>query len=129
MGLFEWDVMQAHRETYIQWVQPRLEDETFIGYFLCDGDAVIAGASLWLMPWTPDVITGKSVKGMIFNVYTEPDYRRQGLARRLVTTLIDWCKENGIDLVVLHASDEGRPLYESLGFIATNEMNLLLDGS
>ncbi len=64
--------------------------------------------------------------GNIVNVYTEPEFRRRGLARRLVQVALDWCKDNRIDVVILHASDEGRPLYETMGFKAGNEMRFRL---
>jgi hypothetical protein len=41
--------------------------------------------------------------------------------------ILDWCRENGVDTIILHASAEGRSLYESLGFQATNEMRLRLE--
>ncbi len=50
----------------------------------------------------------------------------QGMARRLMDTVLDACRERGIRAVVLHASPDGRPLYESLGFSSTNEMRLML---
>ena len=49
-------------------------------------------------------------------MYTDPEFRRQGIARRLMQTMIDWCRKEGFVRVDLHASDKGRPLYESLGF-------------
>jgi GNAT superfamily N-acetyltransferase len=58
------------------------------------------------------------------NVYTEPAYRRQGLARELMKKVMEWCAREGVETVILHASEEGRPLYERLGFEATNEMRL-----
>ena len=39
-------------------------------------------------------------------------------------TAMEWCAREGVETVILHASDEGRPLYERLGFEATNEMRL-----
>jgi predicted GNAT family acetyltransferase len=63
---------------------------------------------------------------VIINVYTEPEARRQGLARRLMSLMIQWLKEQGFKSVVLHASDAGRHLYEELGFVPTNEMRLCL---
>ena len=42
----------------------------------------------------------------------------------LMRTLIDWCRAEGFNSVNLHASVDGRPLYEQLGFEATNEMRL-----
>lgn len=37
--------------------------------------------------------------------------------------MIDWARNNGIARLVLHASSDGRPLYERLGFEQTNEMH------
>ena len=50
-------------------------------------------------------------------VLTRPEYRRQGLAKRLVQDALVAAKRMGIHTVKLDATDEGRPLYESLGFI------------
>jgi GNAT superfamily N-acetyltransferase len=63
----------------------------------------------------------------VLNVYTEPQHRRQGLARKLMLVVLDWCRANRVRPVILHSSDEGRPLYESLGFRPTSEMRLPLD--
>ena len=59
-------------------------------------------------------------------MYTEPHVRRQGLARRILQIMMDWCRANGFASVSLHASTAARPLYESLGFLPTNEMRLPL---
>jgi len=59
-------------------------------------------------------------------MYTEPEYRRQGLARRLMEAMVAWCRAERMTSVYLHASDDGRALYESLGFTPTNEMRLVL---
>jgi hypothetical protein len=40
---------------------------------------------------------------------------------------LEWCRANRVDVVILHASKEGRHLYESVGFEPTNEMRLVLD--
>ncbi|MFZ3213728.1 MAG: GNAT family N-acetyltransferase, partial [Terriglobales bacterium] len=65
----------------------------------------------------------------ILNVYTYPEYRRQGIARRLMQTMIGWCRQAGFQAVSLHTSDDGRPLHESLGFKPTEEMKLVLRSS
>jgi hypothetical protein len=46
------------------------------------------------------------------------------LARSLVEIILERCKELGFDTVELHASDQGRPIYASMGFAPTNEMRL-----
>ena len=67
----------------------------------------------------------KGRQALVLNVFTEAAWRRRGLARRLMDHLLAWCDEQGVETVVLHASDEGRPLYERLGFVATNEMRFV----
>ncbi len=64
---------------------------------------------------------------MILNVYTEAEFRRQGVARQVMHAILDWIKARGMRSVNLHSSKEGRALYESMGFEPTNEMRLWLD--
>ena len=81
------------------------------------------------MDWPPHMIGPGARRGNILNVYTQPGSRRQGIARRLMEVALDWCRGNGIRAVILHASEDGRALYEKLGFQPTNEMRLLLSRS
>jgi GNAT superfamily N-acetyltransferase len=60
-------------------------------------------------------------------VFTEPDWRRQGVAVRLLQTIIAWARAERLDRLVLHASEAGRLLYTGLGFVGTNEMRLAGD--
>jgi len=53
---------------------------------------------------------------VVYNVYTEPAHRRQGLARRIMDAIHAWCRDEGIASVALNASADGRPLYESMGY-------------
>lgn len=69
---------------------------------------------------------GAGREALVINVYTEPAFRRLGLARRMMEALIEWSKARGIERIALHASPDGRPLYESLGFLNTNELRLPL---
>jgi hypothetical protein len=41
-------------------------------------------------------------------------------------TMVDWCLRAGFARITLHASEDGRHLYESLGFEPSNEMRLKL---
>jgi GNAT superfamily N-acetyltransferase len=87
---------------------------------------VAAGAGINIVPWPGAPHDPTSRRGWIQNVYTEPEFRRRGLARRLVETVVAWCRAEGFYTVSLHASDDGRALYESMGFRDTNEMRLVL---
>lgn len=54
--------------------------------------------------------------GTLFNVYTLPEHRRRGLARKVMQYLIDTARELNLDVIELHATEDGYPLYVSLGF-------------
>jgi len=87
---------------------------------------VIAGCGVIIFEYHSSPFDPHPKRPFVVNMYTEPEYRRHGLARRLMEIMIDWCKQEGFGSVLLHASDEGRRLYESLGFEPTNEMRLKL---
>lgn len=63
--------------------------------------------------------TGK--RAHLMNVYTRPDYRRQGISAGLVECLIGEAKERKVTEISLDATEMGRPLYEKLGFTASTE--------
>jgi ribosomal protein S18 acetylase RimI-like enzyme len=68
----------------------------------------------------PKVVLGR--QGLIVNVYVERDSRRRGIAALLMRRLLADIEVLNLASVVLHASPDGRALYRSLGFAATNEM-------
>ncbi len=107
------------------WLVGRMQTGEYLTWFAVGADGTVAaGLGLWLMDWPPHMIGPGARRGNILNVYTEPQSRRRGLARTLMETALAWCRDNGIRAVILHASSEGRALYESLGFKSTNEMRL-----
>ena len=102
---------------YIAWVAEAPEPP---------GD-VVAGAGIQLRELLPRPDAGRGrlargPQGLIVNVFTDRAWRRRGIAEALMRELMGWCRDNGIESLVLHASPEGRTLYERLGFAATNEM-------
>jgi GNAT superfamily N-acetyltransferase len=108
-----WLLAKMHIGEYLAWLA------------IAPDGSIAAGAGLWLMDWPPHMI-GSGPRGNILNVYTEVEVRRRGLARELMEVAMQWCRLNGVDVVVLHASADGRRLYESMGFAATNEMRIQL---
>lgn len=62
--------------------------------------------------------------GYIWGVYVEPAYRQQGLGEQLTAQAIAYLKSLDCTRIILHASPLGKPLYERLGFVASNEMRL-----
>jgi GNAT superfamily N-acetyltransferase len=90
-------------------------------------DEVVAGAGLIVRAMIPRPGTSGAIEtreAQVVNVYTEPAWRRKGIAALVMRELIDYTRAQRINRVSLHASDDGRPLYELLGFAPTNEMRL-----
>jgi GNAT superfamily N-acetyltransferase len=92
-------------------------------------DNIIGGVGIQLLRALPRPFqSGSDAKvsdgryGVIINVFTEPNWRRRGVAEQLLRRIIDWAQADSIDRIILHASKDGRTLYERLGFVASNEM-------
>jgi GNAT superfamily N-acetyltransferase len=127
IGFENTDTLSDVAEAFGPWVEQKMSAGDYLGWFATTerGD-VVAGLGLWLIEWPPHLIGTSAHRAYILNVYTHPDHRRQGLAKRLTETAIDWCKEHGIDYIFLHASQHGRPIYEALDFKQGSEMRLVL---
>lgn len=108
------------------YLRKAIPDGSFRSWLACDDGRVVAGGAVVISPWPSHAYDLDCRRVMILNVYTEPEYRRRGVARQVMETIIAWCKEQGFARVTLHASESGRHLYESLGFVDSNEMRLNL---
>ena len=127
MGERDTAKLNAMCASFDSWVVERLKSGEYLGWLVeNENKQIVAGAGMWLLPWAPTPSDQSTHRGYVFNVYTQPDYRRRGLARRLMNAILDYCRKQNIHVVSLHASDEGRGLYESLGFKPTNELRLRL---
>jgi GNAT superfamily N-acetyltransferase len=119
------DIMEMAAAEYFS---TALSDGTYRGFLAVDaGNKVIGGGGIVISPWPGALGELRPRRAMILNLYVERERRRSGVALTLMKEMISWCRENGFLSVSLHASDEGRALYERLGFKPTNEMRLDLD--
>jgi ribosomal protein S18 acetylase RimI-like enzyme len=72
------------------------------------------------IPPSPHNTVGK--EAYIMNLVILPEYRRQGIARRLMLHVLEIARAEGIPRVSLHASAAGRTLYEQLGFVVSDDV-------
>jgi GNAT superfamily N-acetyltransferase len=125
MGYSDEVALNTMAEKFRPWLLEHMHSGNYHAWVACaPGGSIAAGAGLWLMDWPPHMIGQSAQRGNILNVYTVANFRRRGLARQLMQAALDWCRENHIDTVILHASPSGRRLYESMGFAPSNEMRL-----
>lgn len=90
-----------------------------------DGDIVAGCASMSFMRIMPTFSHPTGKRAHLMNVYTRSEYRRQGIARKMVNMLIDETWKRGATEISLDATKMGRPLYESLGFTNSTECMVL----
>jgi GNAT superfamily N-acetyltransferase len=120
-------VIQTVKANFIPWVRTRLQDGSYVGWLVEDGERVVAGAGMWLMDFPPHWMDPQPVRAYLLNFYVDPAFRGHGLAFGLLKDTVQEARRRGIKVVSLHASPFGKPLYERNGFEATNEMMLRLD--
>jgi GNAT superfamily N-acetyltransferase len=88
---------------------------------------IVAGAGIQIRKLLPRPLKDHAgirvgPEAIVLNVFTERAWRRRGIGERLMQQVIDWARTHRMARLVLHASPDGRPLYERLGFVPTNEM-------
>lgn len=92
-------------------------DKDCFAFGAYDNEKLVSIALLLLIekPSNPRFVTGRI--GEVLNVYTVPEYRRQGIATKVMQMLMDFAKENALDFVELKATKNGYPLYKKLYFV------------
>ncbi len=110
------------------WLAPRLASGDYFGWIAEDAAGEpVAGLGMMAIDWGPHPLHPRQDKrGYITNVFVEPHLRGAGVARALMAKATEEGRRRGLDLMVLHASTMGRPLYEQLGWQAGSEMTLSL---
>lgn len=118
----------AHSDLEFEpWVRERLADGRYTGLLLEDNGRVVAGAGIFFADFPPHWMDPQPLRAYVLNVYTVPEDRGKGYAKRLMQAVTEECTQRGVPTLVLHASPLGRPVYERLGFRPTDEMMLRLD--
>jgi ribosomal protein S18 acetylase RimI-like enzyme len=112
------------------WFADALVRGRYLGWLIAPADrpkTVAAGAGMLLQDMPPGPRDVGTTRAYILNVYTEPEHRGRGLATIATRAALDEARRRRIRIVTLHASDEGRAIYDRLGFEGTSEMRLLLE--
>lgn len=88
-------------------------------------ECVIGCATLCYMELMPTFSHPTGKRAHLMNVYTNSQYRRKGIAYKMIEMLLKEARERGVTEISLDATDLGRPLYEKLGFVESEECMVL----
>lgn len=118
------DMSEVEIQSY-DYYKKALSDGTHTAYLVFDGDRFVGAGGISYFRVMPTYHNTSGRKAYIMNMYTNPGYRRKGIACKTLELLVADAKEKGITAISLEATDMGRALYEKYGFVKMNhEMEL-----
>ena len=118
------DMSKVEEESFAYYKQA-LENGAHIAYLVYDNETFIGAVGVSFYQVMPTYHNSTGRKAYIMNMYTAPEYRRQGIALHTLDLLVNEAKEQGVSQIALEATDMGRPLYERYGFVKMeDEMEL-----
>lgn len=93
-----------------------MEDGTFVSWLATDGEKIIGTCGMSFVEKPPYFGCPSGRIGLLSSMFTNPDYRRKGIARELLSRVINEAKEYGCGTVQITASDMGVKLYTEYVF-------------
>lgn len=106
------DLEPALRDYYSR----HMADGTFVSWLAVDGDKIVGTSGMSFIEKPPYFGCPKGKIGLLSSMFTSIDYRRQGIAKELLSRVVNEAKEYGCSSVQITASDMGVSLYTDFGF-------------
>ncbi|HZX68216.1 MAG TPA: GNAT family N-acetyltransferase [Candidatus Elarobacter sp.] len=122
----DWDEEPMARQIPIwtAWFHDAVADGRYRSWIAEEHGAAIASGSLLVYSAIPRPGSASDQEGRVQSVYVAPDARRRGIALALMRAIIADARATPLIRLVLHPSDEARPLYAALGFVELDEMGM-----
>jgi GNAT superfamily N-acetyltransferase len=120
------DALTTMSDHFRPWVERMMAAGKYVGWVVEDDGQPVASAGFFELEWPPHPFDpAGEARGYLLNFWVEPSHRRRGLAKGLVKLAVAESRRRGLRVTTLHASEAGRPVYESLGFRRGGEMMLI----
>ncbi len=120
----EVDMAEVREQSY-QYYKESIRSGSHVAYLVFDGEEFVGAGGVSFFRVMPTFHNPSGEKAYIMNMYTKPEYRRQGIAMKTLDLLVLEAKKKGIYAISLEATVAGRPLYEKYGFVSMkDEMEL-----
>ena len=106
------DLQSALKDYYNR----HLADGTFVSWLAMDGNVIIGTSGMSFVEKPPYFGCPTGRLGLLSSMYTNPNYRRMGIANELLNRVIEEARAYGCGAVHITASDMGVKLYTAYGF-------------
>lgn len=110
------DLRPALREYY----QRHMADDTFVSWLALDSGKIIGTSGMSIVEKPPYFGCPSGRIGLLSSMFTDKAYRRQGIAKELLSRVVNEARERGCGTVQITASDMGVLLYTNFGFTKNN---------
>ena len=110
------DLRPALKDYY----QRHMDDDTFVSWLAVDNDKIIGTSGMSIVEKPPYFGCPSGKIGLLSSMFTDKSYRRQGIAKELLSRVVNEAKERGCGTVQITASDMGVLLYKNFGFTHNN---------
>lgn len=107
------DLRPALLDYYIR----HMKDGTFVAWLAVDDDRIVGTSGMSFVEKPPYFGCPSGRMGLLSSMYTDPRYRRRGIATELLRKVVDEAKAYGCGTVQITASDMGVKLYDAFGFV------------
>ena len=97
-----------------------MADGTFVSWLAMDGDRIVGTSGMSFVEKPPYFGCPNGRIGLLSSMFTDPDYRRMGIAKELLSRVINEARDYGCGTVQITASDMGVLLYTDFGFVKNN---------
>lgn len=94
-----------------------MADGTFVAWLAVDGDKIIGTSGMSFVEKPPYFSCPSGRIGLLSSMFTSKEYRRRGIAKELLSRVVNEAKEYGCGVVQITASDMGVLLYTDFGFV------------
>lgn len=93
-----------------------MADGTFVSWIAMDGEKIIGTSGMSFVEKPPYFSCPSGKLGLLSSMYTDPNYRRMGIAKKLLNRVVEEARNYGCGAVHITASDMGVKLYTAYGF-------------
>ena len=94
-----------------------MADGTFVSWLATDGEKIIGTSGMSFVEKPPYFGCPSGRIGLLSSMYTDPGYRRRGIAKELLGRVVKEAHDYGCGSVQITASDMGVLLYTDFGFV------------
>ena len=100
----------------LDYYKRHMKDGTFVSWLALDGNNIIGTSGMSFVEKPPYFGCPSGKIGLLSSVFTNPNYRRNGIAKELLSRIVNAAKQHGCGTIQITASDMGVKLYTDFGF-------------